>query len=381
MSIITLLVFIIVLSFLVLIHEFGHFIGAKLNGIQVEEFGLGFPPRLFGKKWGGTLYSINALPIGGFVKLYGEEYQELQQKKGDKSHTKAFSYKKPYQKAMVIVAGVFMNIVLAVVLYYIILATSQFQSGLIPTITPYKFRFGEQVGRVVIVDIIKNSPAERARIKPDESIVSINNERITSSRQVINLIDHSNNEPVTISLKNIDNGNLENIRVKPQYSIQLKRNVIGASLVDASVIQYRPGTERLLSGLYQSYNMFAYNVAMIKYLALSSLQHKTAGPVSEAIAGPVGIYGVFRQIIQTSGNMIMVNLLNFVALLSLSLGFINIIPFPALDGGRLVFVIYEWVTKKRVNQKIEQYVNIFGFIVLVSLAVLVTINDILRFMR
>lgn len=378
----SIIIFILILAILVLVHEFGHFVAAKLNGIKVEEFGFGFPPRLFGKKKGETLYSVNALPIGGFVKLYGEEYYEMKNKTKSKDAGHAFVNKKPWQKSLVIIGGVFMNLVLAVVIYYVILGFQNFKSDLIPLPIPYKFAFGSQEGRIVVASVTKNSPADIAHIQPEETVVSIikngKKSQILSAMQMIDIIKSSENTPLVIDLENIVNSTKKTVTVTPYYNKQLGRAIIGASLVDAAIIKYDKSNDRLFSGFYHSYNMFSYNASMMKYLVMSSVKEKSIAPVSETVSGPVGIYRIINNIITTSGQKLLINLLNTIALLSLSLAFINIFPFPALDGGRLVFVLFEWVSGKRVNHLVEQYVNLAGFLFLISLAVLITISDILK---
>lgn len=378
----SIIIFILILAILVLVHEFGHFIAAKLNGIRVEEFGFGFPPRLFGIKKGETLYSINALPIGGFVRLYGEEYYEIKKQIKTNDKKKAFVFKEPYQKALVVIGGVFMNLLLAVGIYYALLGFSNYKSDLIPLPIPYKFAFGTQEGRVVVAGTVKDSPAEKAKIESEETVLSIVKQNvhypITSAKQMITLIKESENIPLVIELENIRNAAKKTVTVTPYFNTELKRSVIGASLVDAVILKYQNNNDKLLSGFLHSYNMFSYNVSMMKFLITSSIKEKNLEPVSQTVSGPVGIYRIIHEIISSSGQKLVINLLNTIAILSLSLAFINILPFPALDGGRLVFVMYEWITKKRVNHKIEQYVNLIGFMMLLSLAAIITFNDILR---
>jgi regulator of sigma E protease len=130
-----------------------------------------------------------------------------------------------------------------------------------------------------------------------------------------------------------------------------------------------------------SYNVLEYNFAAIGHLIGISIKQKSAAPVSGAVSGPIGIYSVVQDMVQTSGAQLARNILNLMALLSLSLGVMNILPFPALDGGRMVFIVYEWITKKQVNKRIENITNLVGFMFLMGLAVLVSINDILRLIK
>ena len=192
------IVFILILSFLVLIHEFGHFIAAKKNGIKVEEFAIGFPPRLFTIKYGETNYSINIFPLGGYVKMFGEEYQEVEsQKLKNESVSRSFAFKKPLQKALVVAAGVAMNILFGVIILYGIVASNGFKSDPLPLIFPHHFTFGMQEGRVIATNLTKGSPAEKAGIKPEDiiSAYSINSDNkithLTSAQQLINMIKQS----------------------------------------------------------------------------------------------------------------------------------------------------------------------------------------------
>ncbi len=378
-----LLIFVIILSILVLIHEFGHFIAAKKNGIKVEEFGLGFPPRIWGIKKGETLYSINLLPLGGFVKVYGEEYHEHEGKVTDELRNRGFVYKKPWQKAMVLVAGVFMNILLAVGIFYFTLGTNNFQSEPLLVLNDQHFRFGQTQGRVVIADIIKKSAAEKAGVKGNESVLRFKTEMgewqtVTSSEQLVSLIKNSPNKPIQLDVENVQNGQRKTVQVTPQYDEKLKRAVIGAQLVDTVVIRYNTVIEKLFSGMLHAYNMAVYNMSTIGYLIKSSFTSHSVGPVSQSLSGPVGIAAFIKEIVNSSGHKLITNLLNVIALFSLSLATINILPFPALDGGRLVFIIYEWIARRRPNATFEKYYNAAGFAFLLLLMVFITINDILK---
>jgi len=384
------IIFILILSFLVLIHEFGHFIAAKKNGVKVEEFAIGFPPRLFAIKRGETTYTINIFPLGGFVKLFGEEYQEMSaqsEKLKAENRAKAFAFKKPYQKALVVAAGVFMNIVFGVTILYGILAFNGFKSDPLPLIFPHHFTFGSQEGRVIAINLSKDSPAAKAGIKPEDIIssysVGVNNSitRLTGAQQLINIIKKSPGKTVYLETVNLKNGSTKTVPVVPQYNAKLKRAIIGVSLVDGVVISYEKPVDKLFSGAMHAYNVLEYNFSAVGQLIGISIKEKNAGAVSGAVAGPVGIYGVVNDMVQTSGAQLVKNILNLMALLSLSLGVMNILPFPALDGGRMVFVVYEWVSGKAVNKTVENVTNIAGFVFLMALAVLVSINDIMRLFK
>lgn len=390
----SLILFILILSFLVLIHEFGHFIAAKKNGIKVEEFAIGFPPRLFAIKRGETTYTINIFPLGGFVKLFGEEYQEIKDKiqvpnsnQKNNELSRAFAFKKPYQKAMVVVAGICMNLAFGVLLLYGIIAYNGFKSDPLPLLFPHHFTFGEQEGRVIATNLTKGSPAEKAGIKPEDIISSYSIDsdnaitHLTSANQLINMIKKSPGKKIFLETVNLKDGSTKTISVVPQYNAKLKRAIIGVSLIDGIVISYQKPIDKIFSGFMHSYNVLEYNFSAIGDLIALSIKEKSAAPVSGAVAGPVGIYGVVNDMVQTSGAQLVKNILNLMALLSLSLGVMNVLPFPALDGGRMVFVAYEWITGKQVNKTVENVTNIGGFVFLMGLAVLVSINDILRLLR
>lgn len=388
MFIISLIIFISILGVLVLVHEFGHFLIAKLNGILVEEFGFGFPPRLLSQKIGETVYSINALPIGGFVKVFGEEYHEASARKmGTKLQHKAFVYKKPWQKTLVVIGGVCMNILLAVIIYYVVLGISGFRSDPIILFDSYNFRFGTQENHVIVVNALKYSAAKQAGIDTGDIILRIKQSDfrnkgewkvIQSVPQLTKEINKANGTYLFIEIENTKNGKRTIVKTIPIYNEKLGRAIIGVSLANAVTISYQKPEEKLFGGFMHSYNITAYTVNTMKGLFSLSIKEKSLEPVSQTVSGPVGIFKVVDDMVKTSGSKLLINILNTMAMLSLSLAVINILPFPALDGGRLVFIIFEWVTGKRIHHKVEQYVNLTGITILLSLAALITLQDVVR---
>lgn len=377
------IIFILILAVLVLIHEFGHFIVAKKNGILVEEFGFGFPPKIWSIKKGETEYTLNLIPLGGFVRVYGEEYHEEDKKDiANNLKNRAFIYKKPIVKAAVIVAGVIMNLILGVTIYYGLLAGNNFKSDPLPLIGNPTFTFGDKESQVAVVNVVKGSPAEKAGIKSEDIVlryrVDQKNEwkTISTAQDLINTIKKSDKNGVYLETKNIKNGISKDVHVTPYYDKNVKRSIIGVNLIDLAVLTYQKPVQKVFSGFMHAYNIIEYNFRTIGYLVSSSMKEKTVGPVSQAVSGPVGILVAVHDVVKSSGPKLIVNLLNVIAMLSLSLAFVNILPLPALDGGRLVFIIYEWITGKPANAQIEKYTNMAGIILLLSLAVLVTINDI-----
>ncbi len=380
------IVFLLILSLLVLVHEFGHFIAAKMNGVKVEEFGLGFPPRVFGIKFGETLYSINALPLGGFVKVYGEEYHELKNVTKELKE-RGFVYKKPWQKAMILVAGVVMNILLAVVIFYGLLGSNNFKSEPLLIFNNYHFRFGHEEGRVIIADVVKGSAADKAGVMTEQSVLRFNPQadtnpgawmNVQSAAQLISDIKSSQNKKISLELENVKDGQRKTVQITPVYDKTLKRAIIGAQLVDTVVLSYNSPAEKAFSGVLHAYNMAVYNMKTIGYLVKTSIATKSVGPVSQSLSGPIGIASFVKDILKSSGRKLIYNLLNIISLFSLSLATINILPFPALDGGRLVFVVYEWITRRRPNATFERYFNAAGFALLLLLMVFISINDVFK---
>lgn len=370
------IIFFLILGLLILVHELGHFLAAKKAGILVEEFGFGFPPRVWSKKIGETLYSLNLLPIGGFVKLFGEEYQEIGKSTRHHARKRAFVYKKPIQKTLVVLGGVFMNILLAVVIYYGLLGTNHFRSEPLLLLEKQDFFLAKQETRVTVAQVIKNSPAAKAGIKSEDIVLNF-----ASSVQLISFIKKSSNQPINFKLENIRDGKIKNIIVIPYYDKKLKRAIIGVNLIDTVTLVYEKPLVKLFCGFIHPYNLVVYNFKSLGFLISTSIKTKNPTIATESLSGPIGIFSIVNNIAQTSGDKFVVNLLNLIALLSISLATINILPFPALDGGRMIFVLYEWVTKKRVNQTVEKYVNAIGFCFLLALAAIVSVNDILKFFK
>lgn len=388
----SILIFILILGLLVLIHEFGHFIAAKKSGVKVEEFGFGFPPRLFGIKRGETLYSFNLIPLGGFVKLYGEEYEEVGAGRDvpESKKNRAFAFKHPSIKFVIIVAGVAMNLVLGIFLSYAILTTNNFQSEPLPLLKDYRFRFGHQLNKALVSGVSKDSPAEKAGISASDlalqyQVGNILNPKewknITSIDQFIKTIRRAEAQTVFIKFENAKNGEIKDVKVVPRYDKKLKRAIIGVSLIPAAVLLYQNPAEKVFSGVLHAYNITAYNINVFKELIGFSVEEKSVKPVSDTVSGPFGILKIVDEIVKTSGKKLAMNLLNLTSLLSLSLAIFNILPFPALDGGRMVFAVYEWVTRRRVHKNLERYLNLAGFAFLILLAILISINDILKLYR
>ncbi len=360
-TLITIIVFIIILAILVLIHEFGHFIVAKKHGILVEEFGFGFPPRVWGKKFGETLYTLNLLPIGGFVKVYGEEYYEEDSHVDPKLKDRAFVNKKSWQKASVIVAGVIMNFILG----WAIL-TFLFTQG-----TPVPMK------EVIIEDVKSNTPAAVVGLKNNDKIVKIVHEgkdyQVNTPTDLQNYTKKFLGKEITL---NVMRGSQEvNVKITPRKNPPKGEGAMGIAMKSFEIKKY-VWYQAPWYGLKEAYIMTKTIAVEILKLPVTLLSKKdSAGGEPEVqVTGVIGIAKIVGEARQYGLNP----LLSVMAVLSLNLAVINILPFPALDGGRLVFIIYEWITNKRVNKTFERYMNLFGFIFLLSLMAIITIMDIIR---
>jgi len=365
-----------------MIHELGHFIVAKKSGVYVEEFGWGLPPRLVGKKIGETVYSINWLPFGGFVKVRGEDIEE----KVDLKDKRNFANKSVWVRSAILLAGIAMNILLGSFLFFIVLASKNFISMPILLFDEdYKFPFGAQNNIKTIVTYIKpNSPADKVGIGFGEIVSRL---EIKNSKVEINTVEDIQNalvgtegNNVKITLLDAQTNNIREVSVTPEYDNELGQTMIGVGMGSVARLSYAGNNifYRISSGFLHGINVTAYSIKTMGDLISISIEKKDIEPVAVGFSGPVGIFSLVRDVISLGGKSAVLALIDFTALLSFSLALLNIIPFPALDGGRFMFVAYEAVTKRRPNPKIEATIHKFGMVLLLSLMLLVTLKDIIN---
>ncbi len=347
----TLIILIIMLGILIFVHEFGHFLVAKKCGVHVEEFSLGMGPIIF--KWkrkkDPTLYSIRLLPIGGFCAMAGEVMEDGNKKL---SKDKYMCNKKPYQKFLILVAGVTMNFILAIVLLTL--------QGLI-------WGSNNQLSYVGLVT--ENSPIEEAGIEVGDRIVSINGVKTQTWDKI----------QVAIALKNKDKS--YEFVVKKDDGTTKKYEITPKVTKDAD------GNETFLFGFGADQKLNKSFISSIKYAFVKFWSIITSmaliigklitGKLSlDSLAGPVGMYTV----VGTAKTSIQ-SILYLTAYLSVNLGFVNILPFPAFDGGRILFVIIEKIKGSPVKPEVENWFHTIGFILLMLLMVVVTYHDILRLFK
>jgi len=344
------LIFVVALSILVLVHEFGHYFAAKFTGVKVEEFGLGLPPKIWGKKIGQTIWSLNWLPIGGFCKLEGESPEE-----NKKSQT-SFMYKNPWQKGLIVLGGVLMNIVLAVVIFstvYTILG--------VPT----------QTNKVKVIGVVKNSPAETAGVKEKDWVVSVNEIYVSKPEELTKEVAKDKGKETELMINR--DGQLLPLKVMVRDNPPAGEGAMGIAIshTEMTKIAWYEFYKGIGAGFKEAYFWGKIIMGGVTKMIGGLLM----GKVPSDVAGPIGMFEATSSIKKSQGILAVIH---FFGIVSVNLAVVNVLPFPALDGGRIIFVIYEMITRKRANQKFEMLVNNIGMVVLLSLILVITAGDIWR---
>ncbi len=374
----TLVLFILILSSLILVHELGHYFAAKRCGVRVEEFGLGLPPRLYGKKIGETVYSINAFPFGGFVRLTGEDPASVTKK--SLKDPRSFSAKSAASRVQMLGAGIFMNLLLAVISFYVLFFLNNFKTLDIPILFDFKFPFGRQESINTVISMIQEgSTAYEAGVNVGEAVLEVDGIPVTRAEDVRALVEDKVGQEVTVLLMNVADPqkSFRTVKLIPQPDEE-GFGRLGIYLSTVSTVHYDSVLENLFAGFLHSYNMTLYSGVTLGRLVGMSVAQRDIAPVSDSVSGPVGIYSIVQSILLYSKGQIFLNLLNLFAFMSLTLGIMNLLPFPALDGSRLAFVLIEKVKGKRVNPIYEANLHKWGMLLLLGLLVLVTIKDFAR---
>lgn len=356
----TLILFLIILGLIVFIHELGHFLLAKKNGIYVYEFSIGFGPKLFSfkRKNDETEYMIKLIPLGGYVALAGEEVEEEKDTSNlskeeieELEKNKIPEDKKLYNKGFlsqftVMVAGVFNNFVLGILLLFIL--------GLC---------YGSTFTTNELDNLNKNYPLYKAGARDGDKVIAINNKKVKNFDDIQTRIAISGGKN-KLDIKVLDkNNNEKNYKVKPKYDKKSKSYYYGIS------IKIDKGTN-FLDNIKYAFSKF---VSIYKSLVIIIISLFTGKLGMDSLSGPVGIYTVVG-VAKSS----LYSLIYLTAYLSINVGFMNLLPFPAFDGGRAFLLVIEKITGKKVPLKVETIINEIGFILLMILMVFVTIKDILR---
>ncbi|MFL2803645.1 MAG: M50 family metallopeptidase [Dehalococcoidia bacterium] len=386
-SIPTWLLVIPILGFLVLIHELGHFITAKKFGIKVTEFGFGFPPKIYSIKKGETEYSINLIPLGGFVRMVGEE---------DPTDPKSFARQSGIKRGIVLVAGSFVNLILPVIIFTILL------------MLPHDTIKGD----IVISSIAPGSPAKLVGLQPGDTITSVNNTQIQSTQDLISQISKNLGEKTKLTVKRSNQiagfsgstefSSLEIIELTPRksppklkvvdkisdpksqilineaqtYISSLKLgDVMSQGAIGILISTQNPKTTKTSLQIWEAVPSSINKVLEIFSLTFGGIKTMISNGENPGFTGPIGIAQVTGEVAKIGVRPIF----ELIALLSISLGILNLLPIPALDGGRLLFVIIEKVRGgKKISPQKEGLVHLIGFVVLIGLVLIMSYFDIIR---
>lgn len=355
----TILLFIIVLSLLVFVHELGHFLMAKRMGMRVDEFGFGFPPKIWGIKRGQTEYTINWIPLGGFVKIKGESGAH-------KFDSDSFASKKAWQRFLVLIAGVAMNIFLAAALLSIGFMVGL--PGVIDESLPQSAHIDDQ--EILVMQVIEDSPAAVAGVAPGDQIISIDGRVFDLDTEARAYVLEHGEEGVELVVQGDDEA-YRTLQVQSEYLEAADGPAIGLGFVTTGTVSY-PFFQAIGQGIAMT-GVFTWEVTkafgnLIKDLVVGQ-------GVGVELSGPVGIAVMTGEVAALG----LVYLIQFTAILSINLAIINVLPFPALDGGRILFLIIEKLRGRPVNERIEAVVHNVGFSMLMVLVVLVTYRDFVTF--
>ncbi|MHB8830913.1 MAG: RIP metalloprotease RseP [Patescibacteria group bacterium] len=366
------LIFLLVLSVLVLIHEFGHFVAARIFGVKADEFGYGFPPRLIGivkdkgkwhkvsgkdeKEYQNTIWSLNWLPLGGFVRIKGENGEEETIKDKDAFHSKPI-----WQRIIILAAGVTMNWLLAFVLFACIfsIGATAILEG-VPSDAKIENR------EVRITNIMVDSPAAKAGLQPGDRVISIAGVVPETFEKARKAIAAQNDKTFEVQIER--DGQKQSLNVSPVYIGEIKKFGIGVGLADVGKVRFR--FDRAL--FYAGETVAGYTRDVIVSFGTLIRDIVFLRHVEQDVAGPIGIAVITGQVAKQG----IVPLLQFAAILSINLAVVNFLPIPALDGGRVLFLVIEKIRRKAVARKVEARIHQIAFLSLIILILLVTIRDI-----
>jgi len=345
----TIVVFIVILGLLIFVHELGHFLVARWCGVKVEEFAFGFPPRIWAIKKGGTVYAINLIPLGGYVKLLGEE--------DDSTSSDAFGKKKVRARVAIVVAGVVMNFILA-----IFLMTIGFSIGMTPPVSDPATMSGTKVSKVMVIYVAPDSPAEKIGIVPN---TILNGFSSTTDLQTFT----KENIGKEVELSIIQEKKVRLVKVTLSENAEAP---LGVGIVPITKVK-QPVPQAFITSITETGKVIGALFDFLGGLFKSLFTTGKVGEAGENVMGPVGLFNFTAQAIKVGW----IYVLQLVILLSINLGIINILPFPALDGGKVLFLVLEGVFRRKVvRQEIENIVHLVGFILLILLLVAITFKDV-----
>jgi regulator of sigma E protease len=352
----TVIIFLLVLAILIFVHELGHFIAARINGIRVDAFALGFGPKIFSKKVGETTYSLNLIPFGGYVKIFGENPDDDSMNGPDKQ--RSFIYKTKIQQIAVLFAGIFFNFVFA---WFLI--TIAFSNGVPASVDSYPEYRDRMVDQHILVSFVNiGSPADKAGLKAGDTLVA------SSTEDIQKAINDSKTNGVDITY--IRAGVEKTANIVAEEGIVEGKFAIGIAMDNVGTLKlpfFKSIVESLRFTLHNIVETFVglYHLIVGVFKGTSTLS---------AVTGPVGIAGMVGD----AAKLGFAYLIMFTAIISINLGVLNLIPFPALDGGRILFVIIEAIIRRPINPAVANTMNAIGFVILIGLMLVVTYRDIIH---
>lgn len=353
----TVVLFLIVLAILIFVHELGHFLFARMAGIRVDEFALGFGPKVFSFKKGETIYALNLIPFGGYVKIFGENPD--QESIIGKDSSRSFVHSNKIHQVLVLFAGVLFNFIFA-----FILISLSFNLGVLSSYESYPKYAGLMTDpSITITYISENSPAQKSGLKPGDSILGYK-----TIDEIQNYINKS--EGKEISIKVIRNNEEKNINIIPEKGIVEGKYAIGIAMDNTAILKL-PFFTSIFEGAKLTLSMMAKTVTGFFDLIKGMFVGKSS---LSSVTGPVGIAGMVGD----AAKLGFTYLLMFTAIISINLGIINLVPFPALDGGRILFVLIEAIIRRPIKPSIANTINTIGFGLLMLLIVIVTYRDIAK---
>ncbi len=337
-----------VLSLLVFVHEFGHFVAALWAKVKIEEAGIGYPPRLFAVRWRNIDWSVNLIPVGGFVRMLGEE---------DPSAEGSLASKPPWKRLVVLLAGVTMNAVLAVALYAAIYAVGE------PV----------PVGPVTITEIAPGSPAAAVGLQAGDVILTLNDHEVLNPTDLVNYTRSRLGQPMTIVVRRGEE--MLTFTVTPRVQAPAGQGPLGVGIQMTEIIE----TRTIGHPIWEAVGLGVQHTLDVLQFMIDGLRAMMIGQTEPTMAGPLGIAHVTSEVAQRSG---LLGLIDLTALLSLNFTLINVIPFPGLDGGRVIFVLLEAARRgKRIAPEKEALVHFAGLVLLLAFVAFISIFDLLRVIR
>ena len=362
---IALIAFAIIITIVITAHELGHFLGAKKTKTKVTEFAIGFPPFIFKKQIGETLFGIGAIPFGGYNKIHGEDESEVS--KEDKS---SYTSKTTPQKLLIIIAGVVGNFILSIILFYIVLSFSSFSATMGLINEEYKFPLGTQENALLIGAVEKDSPADFAQIKANEILLTINGQKIENVNSLKTILNETKGEALAVYTKNRET------KEETFHLVNNNADKLGIAYTNIVNISYNDNlVDKIFAGVFHTYNFADYSLATLGHMISKSFIQKDATIASNALAGPVGIFAIIKVSLGEG----FIYMLNLIAIISLALAITNLMPLPALDGGKCIYLLLQEVAPKIFTDKLSEKIDGVGFILLMILGVLIVIKDVFQF--